>query len=64
MLTMASHYGAMKLHYTREEMNWNIPLSFIFIVMFEQIYQDREGHMITLKDREMIDNGEIDRQLE
>ena len=57
---MASHFGAYKLHYSREEINWKIPLSYIFIIMFEQIFQNREGKMITLKDREMIDNGEID----
>lgn len=58
---MASHFGAYKLHYTREEINWQIPLSYIFIIMFEQLYQNREGKMITLMDREMIDNGEYDR---
>lgn len=62
MLTMAAHFGAMKLHYTREEINWQIPLSYIFIIMFEQIFQNREGKMITLKDRELIDSGEIDKK--
>lgn len=59
---MASHFGAYKLHYTREEINWQIPLSYIFIIMFEQIFQDKSGKMITLKDREMIDSGEIDKK--
>ena len=63
LLTMASHFGAYKLHYRREELNWQVPLSYLFIIMFEQIYQDREGKMITLTDREMIDSGEYDRQL-
>lgn len=31
--------------------------------MFEEIYQKSEGKMITLTDREMIDEGEIDRRL-
>ena len=61
---MASHFGAYKLHYSRGEINWEIPLSYIFIIMFEQIFQDKGGKMITLMDREMIDSGEIDRQLE
>ena len=59
---MASHFGAYKLHYTREEINWEIPLSYIFIIMFEQIFQDKGGKMITLMDREKIDNGEYDRK--
>lgn len=63
MLVAASHFGAYKLHYGREELNWNIPLSYIFIIMFEQMFQNREGKMITLKDRELIDSGEIDKQL-
>lgn len=60
---MASHFGAYKLHYTRGEINWEIPLSYLFIIMFEQIFQDKSGKMITLQDREMIDSGEYDRQL-
>lgn len=60
---MASHFGAYKLHYSREELNWQIPLSYIFIIMFEQIFQNREGKMITLMDREMIDSGEYDKKL-
>ena len=59
---MASHFGAYKLHYKREEINWQIPLSYIFIIMFEQIFQDKGGKMITLMDRELIDNGEIDKK--
>lgn len=62
MLTFASHWAATKLGYTREEMSWNIPLSFIFLLIFEQQYQDREGKMINLQDRELIDNGEMDKQ--
>ena len=60
---MASHFGAYKLHYTREELNWQIPLSYIFIIMFEQMFQNRDGKMITLIDREKIDNGEYDKKL-
>ena len=60
MLTMASHFGAYKLHYGREELNWKVPLSYIFIILFEQIFQDKGGKMITLKDRELIDSGAID----
>ena len=63
MLTMASHFGAYKLHYGREELNWQVPLSYLFIIMFEQQFQSREGKMITLIDREMIDSGEVDRML-
>lgn len=43
-------------------MSWNIPLSFIFLLIFEQQYQDREGKMLNLQDREMIDSGEMDRK--
>lgn len=60
---MASHFGAYKLHYGREELNWQVPLSYLFIIMFEQQFQSREGKMITLIDREMIDSGEVDRML-
>lgn len=60
---MASHFASMKLHYTREETAWKVPLSYIFVIMFEEIYQKSEGKMITLTDREMIDEGEIDRRL-
>ena len=59
---MASHFGAYKLHYGREELNWQVPLSYLFIIMFEQIYQDKGGKMITLQDREMIDSGDIDKK--
>ena len=63
MLVAVAHFCAMKLGYTREEMSWNIPLSFIFILMMETMFQNRDGKMITLTDREMIDSGEIDRML-
>ena len=63
LLTMASHFGAYKLHYSRGEINWEIPLSYIFIIMFEQMFQNRDGKMITLMDREKIDNGEYDKKL-
>ena len=59
---MASHFGAYKLHYSRGEINWEIPLSYIFIIMFEQIFQDKGGKMLNLQDREMIDSGEVDRK--
>ena len=61
MLVAVAHFCAMKLGYTREEMAWNIPLSYIFILMMETMFQNREGKMINLMDREMIDSGEIDR---
>ena len=52
VLTMATHFAATKLHYTREETTWNVPLSYIFIIMLEEIYQKVEGKMITLQDRQ------------
>lgn len=63
MLVAVAHWASTKLHYSRDTINWHIPLAFIFILWMEQIFQDREGKMITLKDREMIDNGEYDRQM-
>lgn len=63
MLVAVAHWASTKLHYSLDTINWHIPLAFIFILWMEQIFQDREGKMITLKDREMIDSGEYDRQL-
>lgn len=62
MLTMVAHFCATKLGYTRDEMSWSLPLSFIFILMMETMFQDKGGHMINLQDREMIDSGEADRK--
>lgn len=64
MLVAVAHWATTKLHYSRDTINWNIPLAFIFILMMEQMFQDKGGHMINLQDREMIDSGEYDRQLE
>lgn len=55
MIAATAFFAVKTLNMSYEEAMWRTPMAFLFLMRYQHYYEERNGNLMTLGDKEYID---------
>lgn len=56
MIAATAFFAVKTLNMTHEQAMWETPMAFLFLMRYQDYYEERNGNLLTLGDKELIDS--------